>query len=469
MAGTYELENLNVNRATDQGRQQISIRPYGAVTSLNANQLLDHIVEHGVYNQDVIFSTSGQELTLTIPAGFVAYVQDEVRETRGDVTQTRPYIVRVAFSEDAQTSYNFGDFSTDFEFVNEDRGNIIGEDPPSTARRLFLAIAYSWEEGMLGSAADAGDGSGSGSVGRYANLFLTELSPSEYVNLHPGRYKRTIFLGEILNLDDAAVFDASTGEWNLVQSNFRFRSQIWSSRTNELFEKLRYANSNFHISYNPTGDYVYVNAGSVTLGNEIISIPRGLRHRIRAVVPEAFVNDTPPNIFHIAGDLSYTADGIPQHEGSDIPHDDSSIIGQYDMLLIDRHGDIGWATRLMRFSDEELREDPYIAVEGKEDSLYREPASQTPTTRYESGSTTSIDSVVSRVLMDLDDVYLVLLVLRRVYDDDGTRKTLPSVVWPSEPWELYRHNPFLPFVSDPAVVRGTAVSETLVIPVEDNE
>ena len=462
MAGTYDLINLNVNRPTDQGGQQVSIRPYGAVTSLNANQLIDHIVEHGVYNMDVEFTVTHQTLTVHIPAGFVAYAQNSVNEDQGEVTVERPYVVRVAFTAEATTSFNFGDLAIEPPFVNEDRGQQVGVEPPVTALRLFLILRYSWEEGMLGSAADAGEGTGAGSVGRYAALSITDQSPQTLASLDPARYSTTMYLGEILNLNSAANLDGDT--WELTQSLFRFRPQIWSSRTYRMFEKLREANTNFHIDYNPTGDYLYVGGGRAVIGSDVLEIPRGLRHRIRAIVPLAFENEDVPSIFSKGGDLDFTEDGIPMIAGEEIPYDDTEILGQYDTLCLNREGEIGWVTRPMTATAEASRTAASDYVSGNEDKFYRQPVSQTPTSRHSS----SIANVISRFNMDIDDVYLILAVYRRVYSNDGVRKTLPSVVWPTEPWELYTHNPLQPLLSDPAAVRITAVSHTLVIPVEEN-
>ncbi len=473
MAGQYTLENYNANRVTDVGTQQISIRPYDEVTSLNVNQLLNDIATMGPQVLDVTFSApSAGELQATVAPGFGAFFKDSIEHDLGTGDpQDRTYVVRVGFETSAAASFSlsvYGTASAANVFRTGDRGDAIGEPSPDN-RRLFLVVRYSWEEGMLGSATATGGGSGAGNVGPFATLTFEQNAPHELAAQNPQLFSKTIYLGELLNLSEALTND---GSGNVIVSNasrIRLRSFARTYESLEAFTNLKKANSNFRVTFNPTGDYIYVNSGQAWIGSSYIKISDRLQHRERIITPLANLTSDPdvtPNIFE--SDLSYhPSTGEPLESGSPVA-DSSNIRGQYDVLVMDPSGEIGWVIRAFTSAEDAAFYEAQTFAANNAATIENRPLPQTP--GWDSSLTSLyIGNTISKITANLIKPYLVLCVLRRLYYVDGSERKLRPNVWNTDgsEWLLYEHNPLFPILSVPDVTADFTVSDTLIIPVEE--
>lgn len=477
----YELTNLSVNQGDDNGDQQIAIRPYDEVTSLNANQLIAQMAAHGPATQKIRFEQpSSDEVQIVIEKGFVGYFQDRVEhdvDGEGNI-QERTYVVKVSFDDDASITRNINNLTLGggLNFRNQDQGDDIGVDSPAH-RRTSLVLQYNWEEGMLGSATAVGGGEGSG-IGRFAQLRVLNEDPNSLANLVESQYKKTLFLGELLNLSEA--IDGT----ELHADRIRFRP--YDFQTLFTYENLRDANDNMRVSFNPTGDYAYINHGSVYIGSSFIQIPKGLSWRVRGVVPQGLRSTVPeevktPLMETVTDEFStvhFNNAGQPvDSEGNRLTpgEEDDDIAGQYDVLVMNKHAEVGWVVRPMTVKEDKRWKDPFEFVRSRGEGYFEgRSVPQTPGVDVEDEDN-HIDNPLSIVAPQLDDNYLVLLVLRREYyvNNDGYL-TLHSQMWPREgyeddylsQWLIYEHNPLFPILTIPDVNKEMNVTDLLIIPIQ---
>ena len=460
MSSQYNIKNLNINSTGDNGSQQITIRPFHAVTSLNANQILLNIVDQGVAQQHISFSsTSGEVLTITVQKGFTAHIVSVVEEEIEGELLARPYVVKIVYAEDAVIDYSTNTFSPG-SYRNEDYENNIGSSVPFT--RYYLYLRYNWDEGLLSSATE---GEGAATVGRYATLFISNESPHLISN--GDIYDRTICIGELLNLSKALSFDTPT---TVDASKIYLNTSVWQKGNEDVFNNLRDANNNFNISFNPTGDYVYIGPGKGVIQSSILEIPKGLQYRVRGITPTGISADpsyTPPIKY---SEITYLSSGQP--EDPDTPGDPlpntSDIIGQLDILTLNAQGEASWVVCPYTLDDMNEWFDPltprnYVTLE----TLEKRPMSQTPNVYTQ----TALTTVVRRLKIYIPHEPLIVLgVLRRKYVDTGGVYELEETMWPNSStyeWLLYRHNPLFPLITIPDTYDYMQVNETLLIPVEE--
>jgi len=494
----YELTNINVNRGTDQGHQQIAIRAYDEVTSLNANQILNEVAAHGPACQSgkVSFSKDGTNLITTVKQGFVAHFVDRVEhdvDGEGEV-QKRTYTTKVSFDEDATVTTSLGFLrSLGTNYRGADLGDVLGVDNPNHVR-ASLVLQYNWEEGMLGSAVAAGGGtSGSTTLGRYANLRIILQTPERLKELIENQYRKTVFLGELLNLDEA-IEDETT----LHPEKIEFRP--YNFGTLDVHENLRKANENFKVRFNPTGDWCYIQSGSAYIGSTLVQIPKGLSWRVRGVVPSGVrenvgewtspggivselktpIMDSP--IDHtgpgVRGNVHFNSAGqVVDEEGNyyDPPEHDDDRAGQLDVLVMNHDGEIGWVVRPYTYGQEIEWNKALEHKKAMQDYIQAANMPQSPGwDNDDEGS--HIASTLSIIRPQLDDTYLVLLILKRpYYVDTDDKLKLHDAVWPHpshtthhRDWILYEHNPLFPILTVPEVIRSMEITEFLTIPIQED-
>ena len=468
----YELTNLAINGGVDNGDQQIAIRPYDEVTSLNVNQLLNHVAAHGPATMHVVFEQSGSNgVRIRVKEGFVGYFQDRVEhdiDGDGENIQDRSYIVKVSFDEDATVERTYQEITQNGAFQiwrNQDYREQLGVDNPAH-RRLFLVLQYSWEEGMLGSATGEGGG-----VNRHARLWLLNRGPQELFELLPSQYEKTIYLGEILGLDDALDHNDTT----IDASQLKFRPLDF--QTLDVFENLRMANNNMRVSFNPTGDYLYIGHGKVYLGSSLIEIPEGLAWRVRGVVPRGVSStDSETKTPILVSSVEFNSSGEPVDEEGNLfepGSDPEDIKGQYDVLVMNKKGEIGWIVRPMTHADDDAWSKP--KTHAYEKGYAQQSLPQTPGITQED-SDRFIDNPISKISPELNDTYLILLVLRRLYYEEGGNLHLHNRMWniDSKPpfstrnrdWLIYEHNPLFPFLSIPDATQTMNISDLLTVPIQ---
>ena len=459
-----EYTNRNINRASDIGDQQISIRPYDSVTSLNVNQLLAGTVDQGAANLQVSFANEGQNnIRITVAEGSYAFFEDYYNFSLEEGTQDRTYAVRVGFESDATIDVDFVNFTIGLPntYRNEDYGASV--DQPS-GNRMYLILQYNWEEGMLSSAAEVGGGTGTGNVGRYAALSVTNINPHAF---DPTNFRKTIYLGEVLNIAEA-IIPSGGSDYDVWPNRLHFRPQVIHIGMLKLFDKLRAANAGFHTSFNPTGDFVYVGAGEAFIGSNRVVIPKGFRRRVPVITPDSLISANPlvqPPVS--TGDPRFVrqlyfseSTGQPTDAYGDPLTTASDILGQYDVLAMDRSGSTKWLVRAMTAETEAQRTEAAAFIENE--AMYSElrPASQQATQAPED-------------LLDLqiDDTYLILLIVRRIYVQDGGVLKLHNKVWPADytiaDWVIYEHNPFNPLIPVSEMQRELHVSQEFTLPLEE--
>ncbi|MCA1799985.1 MAG: hypothetical protein LC687_05180 [Actinobacteria bacterium] len=488
----YELTNLSVNVVNDRGAQQIAIRPYDEVTSLNANQLLLGIGSHGVYKQNIRFSHAEgvpTVLRVTVDEGFICHFVERVEhDVDGEGTvQKRTYVVKIAFDADAFTDRTATELRLGgaTNFRSEDAGDQLGLVNASY-QRVSLVLQYNWEEGMLGSAVAAGGGQvGSRSIGRYGNLNVITHAPHELAQLQERQYNKTIFLGEILNIQNALKNDDTI---DLAELEFR----PYTFDTLDSFENLHSANANFKTNFNPTGDWAYIGSGSVYIGSNLVRIPKGLSWRVRCVVPLGLRDtvqgdpqlETP--IFRSAmdnsgsgvrGDVLFNSGGqVVDEDGLylDPPAAPEDTVGHLDVLVMNKEGEVGWLLRPYNQAQEDAWNEAPAHRDAMEDEIMGRSLPQYPGWDVNEEDS-HIASTLSMIRPQLDDTYLVLLILKRPYyiDTADNKLKLNDAVWPhasqaGQDWILYEHNPLFPILAISEVIRSIEITDFLTIPIQED-
>ncbi len=477
----YELTNLSVNTTTDQGDQQISVRPYHEVTSLNANQLLNDVVAHGPSRQKVEFEQgdNDDQLRVRVKKGFVGHFIDYVEhdvDGEGNI-QRRTYAVKVAFDDDATVTSSVANLRSGggTEFRSEDNQDQLGVPNPSH-QRVSLVLQYNWEEGMLGSAVAAGGGTtGSRAVGSFANLRVIAFTPQRLKTLIENQFKKTLFLGEIINLQNA--IETVGGEDIIHPERVQFRPYRFD--TYESFTNLRKSNDNFKVTFNPTGDWCYVNPGSAYIGSALVTIPEGLSWRTRAVVPmglrDAIQGDPELRTNILDSSVNFNSAGnVVDSEGNYFspPEEDEDVAGQLDILVMNQDGEIGWIVRPYTLGQETMWDKPLQFAEDMGDLVSERNLPQTPGWDFDDEDI-HIDNTLSVIRAELDDRYLVLLIVKRPYYDDAGDLKLNSSIWPhysqaSRDWIIYEHNPLFPILSVPDIIKVAEITDLLIIPIQED-